>query len=65
MNFFAYNQENFQTNWSIHNINTRNKHHLYWTNANLHSFQKSTFYDGIIIFIGLRRSVTILKDDKA
>ena len=27
MNFTVSNQENFQTNSSIHNINTRNKHH--------------------------------------
>jgi len=35
MKLIVNNQENFQTNWSIHNINTRNKHHLYRPNANL------------------------------
>ena len=29
MNFVINNQEIFQTNSSIHNINTRNKHHLH------------------------------------
>jgi len=29
---------------SVHNINTRNKHHLHGPNANLACFQKSTFY---------------------
>ena len=32
------NQEIFQINSSIHNINTRNKHHLHSLNANLSCF---------------------------
>jgi len=39
INFIFINQEIFQTNSSIHNINTRNKHHLHGPNANL-SFPK-------------------------
>jgi hypothetical protein len=35
MNFFIGNQEKFQTNSSVHNINTRNKHHLHRLVANL------------------------------
>jgi len=40
MSFIIYNQEVFQTNSSIHNINTRNKHLLHRPNANLSCFQK-------------------------
>jgi len=39
-NFIINNQKIFQTNSSIHNINTRNKHHLHRPNANLSCFQK-------------------------
>jgi hypothetical protein len=50
---------------SIHNINTRNKHHLHRPNAKLSSFQKSTFYAGIKIFNSLPCSLIILKNEKA
>jgi IS1 family transposase len=45
MIFIVNDQEIFRTNSSIHNINTRNKHHLHRPNANLSCFQKSTLYD--------------------
>jgi hypothetical protein len=35
MKFIINDQENFETNSSEHNINTRNKHHLNRPNANL------------------------------
>jgi hypothetical protein len=44
------NQEIFQTNSSMHNINTRNKHHLHRPNVELSCFQKNTSYAGIKIF---------------
>ena len=34
-NFIINKEENFQTNLSVHSINTRNKHHLHKTNAGL------------------------------
>jgi IS1 family transposase len=40
MKFIINNQEIFQTNSAIHNINSRNKHQLHRTNANLSCFQK-------------------------
>jgi hypothetical protein len=40
MNIIINNQENFQTNSSIHNTNAMNKHHLYRRNANLPCFQR-------------------------
>ena len=65
MSFIISNHEILQTNSSIHNINTRNKHHLHRPNANLSCLQKITFHAGIKIFNGLPPSVTILKNDKA
>ena len=55
----------FKTNSSIHNINTRNKHHLHRPNANLSYFQKRTYYAGIKIVNSLPPSAIILKNDKA
>ena len=65
MNFSVNNQEHFQKNSSIHNINTRSKHHHHRPNANLSCFQKSIFYAGIKIFDSLPHSLTILKNEKA
>jgi len=44
MNFIINNQEIFQTNLSVHIVNTRNWHHLHRPNANLSCFKKNTFY---------------------
>jgi hypothetical protein len=64
MNFILNNQEHFQTNSSIHSIDTSNKHHLHKPNANLSCFQKSTFYAGIRIFNRLPLSLISLKNEK-
>jgi hypothetical protein len=63
--FIICNKVNFQTNSSIHNTNTRNKHNLRRPNVNLSFFQKSTFYAVIKIFKTLPLSLTILKNEKA
>jgi len=65
MSFIINNQEIFRTNSSVHNINTRNEHHLHRENANLSCFQKSTFYAGVKIFNSLPPSMTNLKNDMA
>jgi hypothetical protein len=65
MNFIVNNQEHFQTNFTIQNINTRNNHNLHRRNANPSTMQKSTFYAGVRIFNSLPRSLTILKREKA
>ena len=65
LNFIINNQEFFQTNSSMHNINTSIKHHFHRPNANLLCFRKITFYAGIKVFNSLPPSVTILKNDKA
>ena len=64
MSFFIGNQEKFQTNSSVHNINVRNKHHLHRPVANLSCFQKGASYSGIRIFNSLPRSITNLKNEK-
>jgi len=65
MNFIITDQENFQTNSSMHHINTRNKHHLHSPNANPSCFQKNTIYAGIKIFNSLQPSLSKIKNDKA
>ena len=50
MNFIVINQENIQTNLSVHDINTGSKHHLPRPDANIFCFKKSTFSAGIRIF---------------
>jgi hypothetical protein len=62
--FFIGNEEKFQTNSSVHNIDTRNKHHLHRPVANLSCFQKGASYCGIGIFNSLPRSITSLKNEK-
>ena len=64
MSFFIENQEKFQTNSSVHNINTRNKHRFYRPVANLSCFQKGASYSGIRIFNSLPQSITNLKNEK-
>jgi IS1 family transposase len=64
MNFLVDNQENFQTNSSIHSINTRNKHHLHRPIANLSCFQKSTFDSSIRIINSLPSNIQNLKNEK-
>jgi len=64
ISFFIENQEKFQTNLSVHNINTRNKHHFHRPIANLSCFQKGASYSGIRIFNSLPRSITNLKNEK-
>jgi hypothetical protein len=62
--FVVNNQETFLTNLEIHNINTRNKHHLHRQNANLSCFQKSAYYAGITIFNRLLLCLSVLMNDK-
>ena len=64
MSFSIGNQDKFQTNSSVHSINTRNKHHLHIPIANLSCFQKGTSYSGIRIFNNLPGSITSLQNEK-
>ena len=64
MSFFIGNQKKFQINSSVHNINTRNKHHPHRPVANLSCFQKGASYSGIRIVNSLPQSITNLKNEK-
>jgi hypothetical protein len=64
MSFFIGTQEKFQTNSSVHNINTRNKHHLHRPVANLLCFQKGASYSGIRIFNSWPQIIINLKNEK-
>ena len=44
MNVIDSNQEHFQTNSSVHSINTKNKHHIHWSALNVWCFLKNVFY---------------------
>jgi hypothetical protein len=65
MNFLVNNQEKFQTNSSVHGINTRNKHHLSRPIASPSGFHKSAFSSGVRIFSSLPHSLTNLENEKA
>jgi len=65
MSFIITNQEVFEMNLSLHNLNTRNEHHLHRPDGNLSCFQKSTFFAGITNFQILSPIMTSLKNDKA
>jgi hypothetical protein len=53
MLFVLKNMDNYQTNSSIHTINTRCKNQLHRPVVNLSSFQKGFFYSGLRIFNSL------------
>ena len=64
MSIIINKQEVYQTNLSLHNINTGNKQHLHRPNDNI-SFKKTNFYAGIKIFNSLPLSAKIFKNDNA
>ena len=63
MTFTVSNEEYFQTNSSVRNINTRNKHYCHRPNANLSCFQK---VHSVLAseFSSLSHSVTVLQNEK-
>jgi hypothetical protein len=56
--FVVSNEEHFQTNFAIHNANTRKNNQLHRPIANLPCFQKSAYYAIIQIFNSLKSSLT-------
>jgi IS1 family transposase len=65
MNFDVNNQEIFQTNSTIHSVNTRNRDHLHRPNANLPCFSKRAYYAGIKISSNLPSNLRSLIHKKA
>jgi hypothetical protein len=64
MNSIINNQENFQTNSSIHNIDTRNKHHFI-DNMSLYLVSKKYILCWHQNFQQFLHCLTILKNEKA
>jgi hypothetical protein len=64
MMFVISNLESFQTNFSVHGMNMKNRTHLHWPLANLAYFQKVVSYSGINIFNSLPINILELKNDK-
>jgi hypothetical protein len=62
---FITNNEHFQTNADVHNVDTRHKHYLHKTTANLSCFQKRAYYAGITIFNNLPSDLTSFMNEKA
>jgi hypothetical protein len=62
MNFTVNNLELFQTNSTVHSVNTRNKNHLHRPIANHSCFQKGAHYVGIKIFNSLLPSLKTILD---
>ena len=60
---FVDNLENFQTNSSIHGMDTRNKTQLHRPIANLTCFQKIVSYAGVKIFNSLPSSISNIRND--
>ena len=62
--FVVNNLESFQTNSSVHGMNTRKKTHLHRPAANLACLQKGVSYSCIKIFNSLPTNILELKNDK-
>jgi hypothetical protein len=58
--FIVNNQEHFQTNSTVHSVNTRNKNELHRPISNLSCVQESAYYAGIKMFNNLPSSDTSL-----
>jgi hypothetical protein len=64
MNFIVNNLKLFQTNSTVHSVNTGNKNHLHSPTANLSCFQKGAYCAGIKIFNSLPPSLRSISDKK-
>jgi hypothetical protein len=58
------NLERFQTNSTVHSVNTKNKNYLHRPVANLSCFQKGAHYAGIKVFNSLPPSLKTILDKK-
>jgi hypothetical protein len=64
MTFVVDNLGSFQTNLTVHGLNTRNKTQLHRPIANLSCFQKGVSYAAVKIFNSLPSSTSNLRNDK-
>jgi hypothetical protein len=63
MTFVVKNHNIYQTNNSIHNLNTRQQEKLHVSSVRLFSIQRGVHYSSIRIFNNLPQSIHILKDN--
>jgi hypothetical protein len=64
MIFVVNNIDKFQTNNSVHMINTRSKELLHIPIMHLSSYQRGVYYSGVKLFNTLPTNISALKNDK-
>ena len=64
MIFVVHNLGSFQTNMTVHGLNTRNKTQFHRPIASLSCFQKGVSYAAVKIFNSLPSSISNLRNDK-
>jgi hypothetical protein len=64
MMFVVNNFDKFQTNNSVHGVNTRNNEHLHRPITHLSSYQRGVYYSGVTLFNSLPINITTVKNDK-
>jgi hypothetical protein len=64
MIFVMNNIDKFQTNNSVHMINTRSNDLLHIPITHLSSYQRGVYYSGVKLFNTLPTNISVLKNDK-
>jgi hypothetical protein len=64
MTFVVNNFDKFQTNNSVHGVNTRNNEHLHRPITHLSSYQRGVYYSGVKLFNSLPINITTVKNVK-
>jgi hypothetical protein len=62
--FVAKNKDQFISNLQVHKINTRKTSDLYIPIANLTTYQKGVYYQGIMIYNHLTKAIKDLPNNK-
>jgi len=62
--FIVDNQKNYQTDLSVHGLDTRNKNQLYLPIVNLSCFQRGVSYCAMKIFSSLPNNIKNLRNDE-
>jgi hypothetical protein len=62
--FIAQNRDQFLSNAQVHEVNTRQTNDLYMPMANLSTYQKGAYYQGIKIYNYLPKAIKDLSENK-
>jgi hypothetical protein len=65
INFITNKEEYFQANADVHSVNTRHKHYIHKSTANISCFQNSTYYARIKSFNNLSPDLKSFMSEKA